>query len=233
MADEFDDPILPETQDTEDTPEPGEPEVQPQPVVPQPVIDPMQARVFEAQEHSARILEQIAQRQAAMAQRQEPEPQYDPQVIAAASPLIKHVLKNELGEVEALKNELLMLRQSQQDVAEERLVRSLVPDFDQQRDAIAGVIHEMLDAQGVPRDVNVRRQFFNPSMIAMARKTLGAPAAQPSVKSAAVRPFVEGRGETTSPTQAPAPVNYLTMTDAEFAKIEAKINAARNSRNRG
>lgn len=232
MADEFDDPILPGTQDTEDTPIQGEPEVQP-PVVPQSTIDPMQMRILEAQESSKRVLEQIAQRQAMMPQQREPEPQYDPQVIAAASPLIKHVLKSELGEVGALKNELQMLRQSQQDMAEERLVRSLVPDFDQQRDAIAGVIHEMLDAQGVPRDVNVRRQFFNPSMIAMARKTLGAPTAQPPAKPAAVRPFVEGRGETPSPTQAPGPVDYLNMSDAEFAKMEAKINAQRNSRNRG
>lgn len=233
MADEFDDPILPGTQETEDTTQAVEPEVQPQPVVQQPTIDPMQMRVYEAQERSARILEQIAQRQAAQSQRQEPEVQYDPQVLAAAGPLIKKVLQAELGEVGALKSELQMLRQSQQDMAEERLVRSLVPDFDQQRDAIAGVIHEMLDAQGVPRDANVRRQFFNPSMIAMARKSLGAATAQPPSKPSAVKPFVEGRGETTSPTQAPAPVDYLAMTDAEFAKMEAKINAARNSRNRG
>ena len=133
MADEFDDPILPETQDTEDTTLSVEPEVQPQAVVPQPTIDPMQMRVLEAQEQSRRILEQIAQRQA-MSQRQEPEPQYDPQIVAAAKPLIQHVLKEQLGEVSSLKQELETLKQFQRDAAEEQFVRSQVPDFDQRRD---------------------------------------------------------------------------------------------------
>jgi hypothetical protein len=156
-------------------------------------------------------------------------------ILEGATPIINAVVGSKLREIDDLRRQLGGLIAQNQGAQEKSFILGEVPDWEAMKMDVAKHIHAQLDQLGVPQDAETRRQYFNPvSVVAAAKLIKSQRGATAQVSDTiATRTVVEGRGGGTSPSTPTPTVDYQSMSDADFAKQEAKINAARMRRNSG
>lgn len=195
----------------------------------------LQERMAQAEINSQALLQQMMRNDQARSQQSAPEVVIPQDILEGATPIVKRVLKDQLGKIDQLENMVHGLVAENQGSKERSFIYKNVPDFDSLKMDVAKHIHSQLDDLGVPQDPNIRRQFFNPTAVVAVANLLKGQKTAPVAASdeLASRSVVEGRGGGTSPASVASPVDYTTMTNAEFAKREAQIQAKRMQRNHG
>jgi len=213
-------------------------EVQPVPAaVPTPVPtgpSPLEQRLMASETASRELLNQILRQDAAKAPAQTG-PEIPKDILEGATPIVKAILG---PEIENLRSQVNGIVNHTQNQVEKGYILQHVPNFEQIKGQIAETIHAELDQLGVPRDPAIRRAYFTPIAVVQTANALRTahPAdvsAIPASKELANRSVLEGRGAGTPLGTVVQSPDYSTMSDADFAKAEAKIAAQRMARNRG
>ena len=197
---------------------------------------PLEQRLAAAEMQSHLLIQQMARDSQARTNAAPAEPEIPADILAGATPIVNAVLGSKLRELEDLKSELRGFKEQNTATAEKNFILSQVPDFDAVKMDVAAHIHAQLDALGIPPDPAVRREYFNPVAVVTAANFLKQQrgAAQTPNPNLQQRSAIEGRGGgTPPPSTPPQKLDYVGMSDAEFAKHEARISQARMRRNSG
>ena len=200
---------------------------------------PLEQRLAQAELASQQLLQQmILNDQVARSnQPQTPAgPDIPKDILEGATPIVKAVLREQLKEIADLKGAVSSILAENQGSKEKSFILKEVPDWEDVKGEVAKHIHAQLDALGIPQDPRVRVQYFTPTSVVMAANLIKAQRpreAQATSETLTGRSVVEGRGGGTTPGTASKTIDYTVMSDAEFAKYEAKIAAQRMARNHG
>jgi hypothetical protein len=208
-----------------------EPEPQPEPEKPRRIeVDPEELK--ELREANRQMRDELHQHkmwqmQQAQQQRQapEPDPQVDPDVERVIAPVIRKQLRPLEEENRQLKSQLAQTSENLRVQSNIDYIERNIPNFEEIRQDLAKEIESMPKAD---QDMILS----SPTLMVRLAKSLNADRGKASTQAARGRNYTESSTGTspTKNTSALGNVDWGSLSDAEFAAQEAKIEQARRRR---